>query len=169
MSDHDGPWGGQAPSRPPTRRRIPVGLILWVTLIAGAVAALWGLSQLFPGQFSGSDEGPALYGLGLLALVSSGLVFVRRIKLGQTVRHLAIWAAIGAVIVIGYSVRTDVEALALKVRGELIPPMRPQPQGKTQSLNSVIPAEALVARAEPAPSIHAPDAAPRMTATGRAG
>jgi len=76
---------------------------------------------LFPGQLSGIDQAQALRMLGFLALVSSGLVFARRMKLGEVARNIAIWTAIAAVALLGYSYRGELTGVVTRVRGEVAP------------------------------------------------
>ena len=61
--------------------------------------------------------------LGWLALVSSGVVFARRLRLGEVVRNVAIWGAIAGVAILGYSFRDEAVAAFQRVRGEVIPAM----------------------------------------------
>jgi aspartyl protease family protein len=125
LPDHDGPWGGpQQPAPPPqpaARRRAPLGVILWVALMVVAGAGFWGFTRLFPGQLDGADKQQAFYSLGLLGVVSSGLVYARQVNVGRTVRYMAIWVAIAAMAVTGFTFRDDLAAAALRVRGALIP------------------------------------------------
>jgi aspartyl protease family protein len=97
------------------------GLILWLALLGAGVAAYVALRLLFPGQLSTMDQADALRLLGLLALVSSGLVFARRVKFGEAARNAAVWLGLGAVLVLGYSFRTEIAGAFVRVRGELIP------------------------------------------------
>jgi aspartyl protease family protein len=120
----DGPWS--APPDPPPasaapRRRNLRGLILWLALLGAGVAAYVALRLLFPGQLSGMDQGDALRLLGMMALVSSGLVFARRIKVGEAARNIAIWLGLAAVLVLGYSFRAELTAAFVRARGALIP------------------------------------------------
>lgn len=124
MLGDQGPWGGPMPGAPPPKRpdrRFRIGFIIWLALLAAAGLAYWGMTRMFPGQLSDMDQAQALRGLGFLALASSGLVYARRIDVGQSLRHLAIWAGIVGAVAIGFTYRDDLTAVALKVRGELIP------------------------------------------------
>lgn len=127
LPDHDGPWSvpPTPPNAPPgpaaPRQRNLRGLILWLALLGAGVAAYVALRLLFPGQLSTMDQGDAVRLLGLLALVSSGLVFARRIKLGEAARNAAVWIGLGAALVLGYSFRGDIASAFVRVRGELIP------------------------------------------------
>jgi aspartyl protease family protein len=133
LSDHHpGPWSQPpeprsqtaAPPTPPLRRRLPTrALLVWVGLIIAGVALYIGLQLLFPGQLSGMDQAAALQLLGWLVLVSSGLVFARRMRFGEVARNIAIWAAIVGVAVLGYSYRSEAAAAFQRVRGELVPAM----------------------------------------------
>jgi aspartyl protease family protein len=121
-----GPWSFPPANEPPRRaplasRRVSVGLAIWLALIAVTAGAFALLTFLFPGQVTGMDQAGALQTIGLMALVSSGLVFARRASLGTAARDLAIWVAIGAVLIVGYSFRTEAAAAFERVRGELIP------------------------------------------------
>jgi aspartyl protease family protein len=104
-----------------TRWRPTRGLIIWLGLLAAGVAAYLGLLVLFPGQIDGIDQTNALQALGLLALVSSGVIYARGIKLGEAARNAAIWVGIAAIALIGYSFRTELADAFVKVRGEVIP------------------------------------------------
>lgn len=122
MPDIQGPWNlPPAPKPPQAPRRLPIGLIVWLGLLAAAAIVFFTLTTLFPGQLAGMDQMSALYALGLLALVSSGLVFSRRLKLGEAARNLAIWFAIGATLLVGYSFRTELAGVFNRVRGEVVP------------------------------------------------
>ncbi|MEJ0064775.1 MAG: TIGR02281 family clan AA aspartic protease [Caulobacteraceae bacterium] len=120
---HHGPWSVPPTPTPEakTRWRPSRGLIIWLGLLAAAVAAYFGLLFLFPGQIDGMDQTNALQALGLLALVSSGVVYARGIKLGEAARNAAIWVGIAAIALIGYSFRTELSDAFVKVRGEVIP------------------------------------------------
>jgi len=123
LPDHDGPWS--VPPTPPNpatpRHRNLRGLILWLALLGAGAAAYVALRLLFPGQLSTMDQADALRLLGLLALVSSGLVFARRIRLGEAARNAAIWVGLAAVLLVGYSFRAELTQAYARVRGELIP------------------------------------------------
>jgi aspartyl protease family protein len=123
LPEHDGPWS--VPPTPPNpatpRHRNLRGLILWLALLGAGAAAYVALRLLFPGQLSTMDQADALRLLGLLALVSSGLVFARRIRLGEAARHAAIWVGIAALLLVGYSFRDEIVQAYARVRGELIP------------------------------------------------
>jgi aspartyl protease family protein len=96
-------------------------MAIWLGLVCGGVAGYFALSALFPGQLSGMDQLDALRLLGFLALVSSGLVFARRIRFGEAARNAAIWVGVVAVLLIGYSYRDELAGVFQRVRGELIP------------------------------------------------
>jgi aspartyl protease family protein len=118
MADPDGPW-----TPPPAPKKAPrPGLLLWLSLLAGAGLVFLILTRLFPGQLSSRDDwGEAFRLFGLLALVSSGLVATRRIDLGASARNIALWAAIFAIAFLAYAFRGDLLAAGLKARSALIP------------------------------------------------
>ena len=122
MPETHGPWSlPPAPKPPQAPRRLPIGLIVWLGLLAAAAIAFVTLTTLFPGQLTGVDQTDALYALALLALVSSGLVYARRLRFGEAARNLAIWFAIGATLLVGYSFRAELAGVFNRVRGEVIP------------------------------------------------
>ena len=90
-------------------------------LLGAAICSYFGLVILFPGQLDSIDQTNALQALGLLALVSSGVVYARGVKLGEAARNAAIWIGIAAIALIGYSFRTELSDAFVKVRGEVIP------------------------------------------------
>ena len=126
MQDYGGPWGGPLdgpdPEPVPTPpRRVRAGLWIWLGLIGLALGGFSLLAWLMPGQLHGDDWTDAARLFGLLALISSGLVFARRIEIGRTLRYLSLWSVIGLVAVTAYVFRDDAMAMALKVRGAVLP------------------------------------------------
>ena len=124
MSDYKGPWGPGPvePPQKPQRPRASFQLGLWIAVIAAAGAGVWSLSRLFPGAISsGQDWSRVAYGLGLVAVVSAGLLRTRRVSLGRSARHLAIWAVLLAGVALGYSYRGELGAIATRLRGEFAP------------------------------------------------
>ena len=120
MSDENGPWeqntGGQGP-------RFPLGLFLWVGLLLAVGIGIWFLSIRFPGQISSSENSSleVVRLVAILALVSSGLIFARQINFGEVVRNIAIWTGLAAVILVGYTYRSELEEVYYRVGGELVP------------------------------------------------
>jgi len=54
-------------------------------------------------------------------MVSGAVVFARRVNVKETVRNIAIWVAIAAVLLVVVSYRDELEDIALRVRSELVP------------------------------------------------
>jgi len=123
MTDGHGPWGAERPPEPPLRRWKPKpGLFLWLGLVAAAGVVVIALSVLVPGQTPGAqDNFEILRLLGLTALVSSGLVTLRRIDIGKAARHAATWLGILVLLVLGYADRDDARQVVLRLRGALFP------------------------------------------------
>ena len=127
MPEFEGPWNrppAQTPSPlpgPAPTSGFPVGLAVWLGLIATAVVVVAVLARLNPTAMPKADRPDVWYLFGLLALVSSGLVRMRRFNLSATVRNLAGWTAIFAVIFVGYTFRGDLAAAGMTVRTALNP------------------------------------------------
>ena len=114
--DEDGPWRRETPKGP------GIGLVLWLGLLALVGFAVWQLSSLFPGQLNSDvDQAYVIQAIVIIAFLSAGLIFARRINVKETVRNIAIWVAIAAVLIIGLSFRDEIESVALRVRSELVP------------------------------------------------
>ncbi len=93
----------------------------WLLIAAfAALAALVGwLASEYGDSFDWGSDGPRLaFLLLLLVLVISSLAF-RRTQIGFALKSLLAWAAIGLVIVIGYSYRAELKAVWYRVAGEL--------------------------------------------------
>jgi aspartyl protease family protein len=90
-------------------------------LVAAGAAAYLALVLLFPGQLSGMDQTNALQALGFMALVSSGVIYARRLRVGEVARNAAIWVGIAAAALLAYSFRAEIDGAFAKVRGEIIP------------------------------------------------
>ncbi len=98
------------------------GWLLWLVLLVAAIAVTGFLAWRFPDALSArGDRVHLVYLLGLLALVSSGMIGARRLRLSTALRNGAIWVAIALVLAIGYSFRHDLEPLAQRLTGELLP------------------------------------------------
>ncbi len=93
------------------------------------------LRRAFPGQLSASDQGFVWYDFGLLALVSSGVVFASRRRLGEAARHALIRGAVIVALVLGYTFRDELLAAGQKVRAELIPAYAIATGPRTLALN----------------------------------
>ncbi len=110
---------GKAP-QPPRRP-------FWVWLLIGSIAVaglLYVLSWQFPGVLSDSDTQPYLaHHVILLVVLASALMAGRDTGAGIMLRHAAIWIAIGAVAVLGYSYRSDFRNMGNRIVGELRPDM----------------------------------------------
>lgn len=135
MSD-PGPWGGPL-SPPPAgrpKRRLRLGLIVWLGLLGAAALGFWGLSLAFPGELHGADWPDALSLFGFLALVSTGVMAARRVDLGRTARQVGLWVAIVVVLLAGYTYRDQLTGVAERLRGALIPAYGVQTTPKSLTL-----------------------------------
>lgn len=97
----------------------------WLVLIALCIGFMMLVVELAwrdSGTLLDRDRGlPLVYNVALLALVGTGVVVHFRLRPGHILKHLATWLAIGAVLVLGYSYRHDVDAIADRLMAELVP------------------------------------------------
>lgn len=99
-----------------------VRLIVWLGLLAALGLLIWRLSVLFPGQVTSDlDQAYVIQAIVLVALLSAGIVFARRVNVRETLRNIAIWLTIAAVLIVGLSFRDEIETVTLRVRSELMP------------------------------------------------
>lgn len=99
----------------------------WIWLLIGSITVaglLYLLSWQFPGVLSDGDVQPYLaHHVILLIVLASALMAGRETGAGMMLRHAAIWVAIGAVAILGYSYRSDFKNLSNRIVGELRPDM----------------------------------------------
>jgi aspartyl protease family protein len=82
---------------------------------------LLALTQLFPGQLgAGHQWGYAAGSLATAAFVGSGL-FGRGISVGKMLRYAAIWGAVIAVLLLGYSYKDELKAMGGRVSSVVVP------------------------------------------------
>lgn len=120
-----GPWD-RPPARQPVRvaawcRRLPPGLFLWLGFLALVGLGLWGLSWYFPARQTAMDWLNAVNLVGFLALVSSGFLYGRRRRLKESARAVALWLAVGVVLVLGFAFRDQLLFLGQNLRSALVP------------------------------------------------
>lgn len=119
MSRSEDPWGQHEEPDPKAR---PYGLLIWLILVVGVGALVWWLASSSSYHSADSNDWPQIVRLvAILAFVSSGLIFMRRIKVGEALRNIAIWIAIGSALLLVYSFRGEFESLANRIKGELLP------------------------------------------------
>lgn len=112
MSEPDNPW-----SRSPRARRY---VLLGSVVAAGALIGF--LIWRFPGRVhSQADELRLLYFAGLIVLVGSGIVLSRRFTLRDSLRNIAIWIGIAAVLGVVFLYKDDFSNVTARFRGELLP------------------------------------------------
>ena len=118
MTEKKGPW-----HQDKKNSGFPLGVILWLGLFVFVGLLLWALFALFPDQnFSGNDTYIEIVRLiGILALVSSGLLYVQKIKVGEVIRNISIWTALAGILLLGYTYRGEISHIFYRVGGEVIP------------------------------------------------
>lgn len=122
----EGPWRHPPPraqrpqGRPPIPPRLRLALVIGMVGIA-AVGA-WVLMRLMPGRISTQEDwGDLVRGIGLIALVGSGLLTLREVKISHVVRAVVLWSAAGAALIAGYAYRAPLEAFAQRLATAVVP------------------------------------------------
>jgi aspartyl protease family protein len=59
--------------------------------------------------------------VAILAVLSSGLLFIRQVNLKQTVRNILLWAGIMGVLVLGFAYQEPLREAMIRLRSGLIP------------------------------------------------
>lgn len=116
-----GPWDNLPEPAKPSRPMARTGLWLWLAALAGLGLMLFVLDRLFPNSLARADTAGLVQLAGWFALVSSGLLFVRRINLRHAARTALIWIGIAGLLLLGYAYRDTLTDAALRLRGQLVP------------------------------------------------
>ena len=102
--------------------RSPLGVFLWLGLFIFISTLIVTLFILFPDQELSEDTYLDIIRLfGIMVLVSSGLMYIKKIKFVEVVRNASIWIGIVSILFLGYSYRTELSGVMSRVGGELIP------------------------------------------------
>ena len=97
---------------------------IWIALLLLGLAALAlviGESDLILG-LAPQEFAAVAGGIGLFLLIVPGILHAYSGRLGTAVRDFLTWAAIGFVLLAGYSYRDTISQIAYKIAGELAPP-----------------------------------------------
>lgn len=118
MANGDGPWN----RNPLPPQNSGLRFAIWIVLLVLVAIALFALARSFPGSMPYDWNSAYLMRMvAILVLVSGSVVMSRRFKFREAVRHVAIWAAIFAVLAIGYTFQDDLQDIALRVRSAFTP------------------------------------------------
>jgi aspartyl protease family protein len=120
MPDQKGPWEREPPE---ARRTIPrVRFVLWLGLVAAVGLGVWLLAKLVPGGVTSSEDWAWIVrDVGLVAVVSTGILTAGRFRWGEKARHAAIWVGVVALLFLGVAYRGELEGVAQRVRSEFAP------------------------------------------------
>lgn len=119
-----GPWDN-LPDRPrgPRGRRPHLGWLIWLGGLAGLTAMVFALDRMFPGVRTGADNAQAVQLIGILALVSSGLLFAGRARINwrRALHFIALWLMAGGVLMLGYAYQEPILNAAMHLRSQVLP------------------------------------------------
>ena len=119
-----GPWEN-LPSRPryekPHSSAARRGLYLWLGgfLVLGLL--LFTLDRWFPISRTGADNASIVQTLLILAMLSSGILFVRQTDWGRAARYAGLWLVVIAALVLGYAYQDPLTNVAMHLRSQLVP------------------------------------------------
>ena len=115
MAEQKGPWRRNSK----TGSKYKLGFLLFFGLIVSVGLILFALLLWFPHKTSSDDVFLEIIRLlGILALVSSSLIYVRRIKFNEVIKNISIWTGLASVILIGYTYRAELSQIIYRVGGE---------------------------------------------------
>lgn len=99
--------------------RLMLFAALGVTALIAGIVFLEGLN---PGTISGErDQASLVHALLVLAFIGSGVIVSYRGRLAQALQHALAWAAIIAVLMLGYAYRAPLVNAWTRVKGEIMP------------------------------------------------
>ena len=117
-----GPWEN-LPPRPKSPRHGTARprWLLWLGAVAALGLLVFLLDRAFPGARNNASNLDIVYTMGLLALLSSGLLFARQTDWRRVLRYAGLWLAVAAVLVLGYAYQDPLKNIALHLRSQLVP------------------------------------------------
>ncbi len=86
-----------------------------------AVAYYIGFWEPDPAAMDFNNDGPRLVALSALALVLGASLIFSRPNIAEVLRSIVLWGGMGIVLVAGYAMRHDLEAIAWRTVGALAP------------------------------------------------
>lgn len=97
-----------------------VWLVILLVALAGAFLALHARPELAAAMMN-IETGAIAFALALVLYVTI-ILTTNRSQAATTLRHLAVWGGLMLALVVGYSYRQEVAAIAYRVAGDLAPP-----------------------------------------------
>jgi len=111
----DGPWNRKVPTR-------VLRFYIYLLIVAGILASVWLLAREFPqDRLSGLAQGQLVYLIAWLCLIASGIVLGSRFALRHSLRNVAIWTTIFAILGLGYLYRDFFADTYERFRAEILP------------------------------------------------
>ena len=119
------PWAH--PPKPP-RKPSRLGHFLWLAALIGIGVLIWALVDFFPGRATTpSDTASIVQLVAILAVMSSGLLFVKDWDLKKKAKQILGWAGIAGILMLGFSFQEPLLSLFNRLRSEIIPGTAIQP------------------------------------------
>ena len=118
-SERRGPWD----KTEDRGKRFRLGVFLCLILSVFVGALIWMLFIFFPDRSSSGDDFylELMRLVGVIVLISSGLIYVRRVNFGEVIRNISIWTGVAAVLLLGYTYQSELYQIVYRISGELIP------------------------------------------------
>jgi aspartyl protease family protein len=100
----------------------PYRVWIWLGIVLSIPLLCWALATRFPEiALSDWDLAWAIRLAAVLALVSASLVFSRHFRARDALRNIAIWAAVFAVLALGYTFQDAFSGIATRLKAEFVP------------------------------------------------
>lgn len=96
-------------------------IVALVGFMALAVIYYIGFWEPDPAELDFDRTGPQLVKLSALALILGASILFSRPHIGEIFRSILIWSSVGIVLVAGYAMRYELETIAWRTVGVLVP------------------------------------------------
>jgi len=113
-----GPWGAEPPQQPPrpASRVSWRRWLVWLALLGAGAALLIVLLRASPWTFHDVDWVRVAWAVLLIPALSAGALYVTRRQMLHGVGYVAVWAAIFAVLAVGYLYRAELAEAPQRLR-----------------------------------------------------
>jgi aspartyl protease family protein len=117
MTHDNGPWARPTPAPAPPPRRRSSRLLSWVLLCAALAGLVAALAHAFPEAVrTGDDWARVARAAGIVVLIAAGVLRSGRVLRPQHLKYAAVWAAVIAVLALGFAYRDELGGVGQHLR-----------------------------------------------------